>query len=52
MDQSQIDSYLQYRYLEALNEGFVSGNKVIILLPQPTGENIILQLPKIDDDTK
>jgi len=52
MDQTQIESYLQYRYLEALNEGFVSGNKVIILLPTPTGENIILQLPKIDDDTK
>ncbi|MCJ7761616.1 prohibitin family protein [Candidatus Bathyarchaeota archaeon] len=49
LSEREVGAYLTYKYIEALDKGFVSGNKVMLFLPQPSGQNMILQLPRIED---
>ena len=49
LSEREVGAYLTYKYIEALDKGFVSGNKVMIFLPQPSGQDMILQLPRIEE---
>jgi len=48
MTARELQAYLTYKYIEALNNGFVMGNKVIIMLPSTTegGVPFIIALPE------
>ena len=45
MSQQELNAYLTFLYIQALQQGMISGNKVIILLPQPNGSTLTLLLP-------
>lgn len=45
----ESQAYLTYLYIQALQQGFIQGNKVIIFLPSEGGMPFILQLPKPEE---
>ena len=49
LSENEVRAYLTYKYIEALDKGFTNGNKVLLFLPQPSGQDMILQLPKIEE---